>query len=158
MKIPYPLTAAVSPDERCAQMAHSIAIANARGYPRLQPQPIDDRQSLSIACYGPSLLETWQTIRPPILSMSGATRFLSDRGIIPDYHVDMDPRAYKANHIDPPIPGVHYLMASVCPARTWDLLKDERVTLWHTHNGINSEGFDTDGWVARYDRPGELNV
>lgn len=155
MKVPYPLVAAMSFEDRCLQMAHSIAIANERGYPRLEQQPMQEQASLSIACYGPSLLDTWQNLTPPILSMSGATRFLADHGIIADYHVDMDPRAHKAKHLDPPIPGVHYLMASVCPSQTWEILKDQRVTLWHTHCGRSKDGtLDTYGWVARHDRPG----
>lgn len=151
MKVPYELTAAMGVDERHIQMAHSVSIANSRGYPRLQSVPIDPFKSLSIACYGPSLEETWQNLTPPILSMSGATRFLADHGVTADYHIDMDPRPYKAKHLTPPIPGVHYLMASVCPPETWDQLKDERVTLWHVYSGVDKEGLNTDSWVAQHD-------
>ena len=155
MKIPYPLTAAMAPADRYAQMRIALAIAAERGYGRLTPQPIDDTRTLSIACYGPSLLETWQTLTPPILSMSGATRFLADRGIIPTYHLDMDPRGYKAKHLDPPIPGVHYLMASCCPPQTWELLKAEKVSLWHTQQDVEpTENLTVDSWVAKYDAPG----
>lgn len=158
MKVPYPLVAAMSFDQRCQQMQHAIAVATERNYPRLTRTPIDEHAHLVIACYGPSLVSTWETIRDQqragmqILSMSGATRFLADRGIIADYHVDMDPRAHKVKHLDPPIPGVHYLMASVCPPATWDILRDQRVTLWHTHCGRSSDGtIDTYDWVKAHD-------
>lgn len=151
MKVPYQLVAAVSVDQRCAQMAYSIQVANERGYLRLEDTLIEDTRTLSIACYGPSLQDTWQAITHPILSMSGATRFLADHGIIADYHVDMDPRLHKAKHLDPPVDGVHYLMASVSPPKTWELLKGQRVTLWHTYSGKNSEGKDSYAWVADHD-------
>lgn len=160
MKLPYAMTAAMPTDQRHAQMAHALAIAAERNYPRLTAVPISSIAALSIVGYGPSLHDTWQQLRDPaarpILSMSGATRFLADRGIIADYHVDMDPRAHKAKHLTPPIPGVHYLMASVCPPETWELLRDQRVTLWHTYSGTDSEGLTTYSWVAKHDRPGEF--
>lgn len=154
MKIPYALTAATKVPRRHEQMAHAIA----QGFPRLAAVPIQEGRSLSIACYGPSLEETWRDLTRPILSMSGATRFLADRGVVVDYHVDMDPRPYKAKHLEPPVDGVHYLMASVCPPETWEILKGQRVTLWHTFSGRSEDGQDTYDWVARNDRPGELVV
>lgn len=153
MKVPYPLTAATKVPTRHAQMAVAIA----RGFPRLGQTPIDDARSMSVACYGPSLAETWRALTRPILSMSGATRFLADRGVVPDFHLDMDPRAHKIKHLVPPVPGVHYLMASVCPPETWDVLAGERVTLWHTYSGKDDDGSTTYDWVARHD-PGELVI
>lgn len=148
MKIPYALVAAVNIEQRQAQMLHAIA----QGFPRFRPTPIDERASLTIACYGPSLADTYQSMTRPILSMSGATRFLADRGVVPEFHIDMDPRAHKTKFIDPPIPGVHYLMASVCPPRTWELLKGERVTLWHAKSNE-----DTLTWLSQHDH-GELMI
>ena len=46
-----------------ANRATCVAIANQRGYPRLTATPIDDRRSISLACYGPSLAESWPTLR-----------------------------------------------------------------------------------------------
>lgn len=167
MKVPYPLTAAMKVDDRNAQMATAISIANARGYARLAQAPINERQTLALACYGPSLVDTWELLRDQqaagakILSMSGATHFLAERGVVADYHVDMDPRAHKVGHLKPLVPGVHYLMASVCPPETWELLKDyppELITLWHTFSGVDSTGVDTYGWVAANDKPGELVI
>lgn len=152
MKIPYNLTAAVSVEQRYAQMVSAIA----RPLPRLERLAIDDRAVLSIACYGPSLRDTWQDLRPPILSMSGATKFLYERGITPDYHIDMDPRAHKAMTSLPPVPGVTYLVASVCVADYFDALAraGSKVVLWHT---VSSNWQQDLNWVAEHD-PGQLVV
>lgn len=147
MKIPYSLTAATRITERNQHMLCALAT----GYPRLSPVLIDETRTLSIVAYGPSLEDTWQDIRHPILSMSGATRFLADRGITADFHCDMDPRPHKVKHLAPPIPGVHYLMASVCPPQTWELLKEERVTLFHVFSGRDDAGRDTYDFVAEHD-------
>jgi hypothetical protein len=145
VNIPYKLVAAVSKDQRHQQMAEALKT----GFPRIQPQPIDDNKVISIACYGPSLAKTWHTITRPIISVSGALHFLAERGVVPDYHVDMDPRSHKVRHIEPPVRGVHYLMASVCPAKTWEILKDEKVTLVHVYS---NEG--TEDWIRQND-PGQ---
>lgn len=150
MKIPYQLTAAVSVEKRRQNMLAAIA----RNLPRLQDVPIDDARTLNIACYGPSLRETWQQLRHPILSMSGATRFLAERGVVADYHVDMDPRAHKINNISPPVPGVTYLIGSVCDPSYFEALKDEKVILWHP---VSSTEDDDLRWLAQAD-PGQLLV
>jgi Protein of unknown function DUF115 len=149
MKVPYSLTPAVHIHKRHAHMA----VALHYGFPRLQQVPIDDTKTLSVACYGPSLLDTWQDIKPPIMSMSGSLHFLAERGIIPDYHVDMDPRENKLQDIsNPVVDGVHYIMASVCPTGTWELLKGQKVTIWHVYSGK-----DTYDWVAANDK-GQLVI
>ena len=150
MKIPYALVAAVDPYTRHTQMLAAIK----RGFPRLTQVPIDDAKTMYMACYGPSLQDTWEDLRDkhPLISMSGATRFLADRGIVPDYHCDMDPRPHKWKFIDPPVPGVHYLMASVCHPQTWDILKDQQVTLWHATACHKC----TEAFVTVYDQPGAL--
>lgn len=130
MKIPYRMVAAVDNHKRHAQMTLALQY----GWPRLQQEPFDETKSLSIACYGPSLQDTYKDLTHPILSMSGATRWLADHGVIADYHIDMDPRPFKKQFIDPPVPGVHYLMATVCHPDTWPLLKGQKVTLWHVYS------------------------
>jgi len=142
MKMPYPMVAAVATDIRHQQMEMAIQ----HNFPRLQQAPIDESATLHIACYGPSLADTYKDLGRPILSMSGATRWLAERGIIADYHCDMDPRSTKILDIIPPIHGVHYLMASVCPPQTWWVLRDEKVTLWHAYSAP-----ETYNWVAEHD-------
>lgn len=156
MKIPYAMVPALSIDLRHAQMGHAVAIANARNYVRVAPRA-SVPGALSVACYGPSLKQTWQSLTRPIMSMSGATQWLAERGIVPDYHIDMDPRAHKAKHLEPPVPGVQYLMASVCPPKTWDVLEREPVQIWHLFSGTDSQGKDTYRWVSEHD-PGAYVV
>lgn len=150
MKVPYQLIAAVELSKRRENMLSAIS----RGLPRLQETPIDDTRHLSIACYGPSLQDTWKDLKHPILSMSGATRFLADRGVIADWHIDMDPRPYKVKQITPPVPGVNYLLASVCHPVYFETLKDQTVTLWHTVSSGEEEDLE---WLKEHD-PGELLV
>lgn len=147
LKIPYALVPAVALDQRYAHMRSAIK----RPLPRLQRQPMDDSKTLSIACYGPSMRETWSALRHPMISMSGATKFLVERGITPDYHIDMDPRQNKVMTSLPPVPGVTYLVASVCCPEYFDALADSRVLLWHTVSSnweqdlkwVSVEDFDT---------------
>jgi hypothetical protein len=148
VKVPYGLVAAVSKDARHEQMAEALK----HGFPRIQAGEIEDGRSISIACYGPSLADTWRNITGPIISVSGALHYLAERGVVPEYHVDMDPRPHKVRHITPPVDGVHYIMASVCPPKTWDLLKGHKVTLAHVYS---SPG--THDWIAKND-PGQLMI
>lgn len=144
MKIPYKLQAAVVIDKRYENMASAIA----RGLPRLQDVAIDPIASLSIACYGPSLKDTWRELKHPILSMSGATRFLADNGVTADYHIDMDPRAHKIKQLTPPVPGVTYLIASVSHPDYFEMLKDEKVVLWHCVSSNNDADLE---WIKKND-------
>lgn len=131
----------------------NMAVALHYKFPRLKPLPMDDDKVLSVACYGPSLKDTWQQLKPPIISMSGSLHFLAERGVIPDYHIDMDPRENKLQDIsNPTVDGPHYLMASLCHTGMWDLLRGQRVTLWHTYSA--PETYD---WVAAND-PDQLVV
>ena len=143
MKIPYTLIPAVKLDQRHRHMQIAVNL----GYPRLGHTPIDETASLSIACYGPSLVDTWMYLKPPILSVSGALHFLAARGIVPDYHVQMDPRADNTPYVDPPIPGVHYLMASVCHPSIWSILRGHNVTIWHPA----SDKCKTLDWLTQHD-------
>lgn len=144
MKIPYALTPAVPLPQRYAHMESAIA----RGLPHVQSVALDDTRTLSIACYGPSLRDTWQTLTPPILSMSGATKWLVERGVVPTYHIDMDPRPNKVYDVTPPVPGVTYLLASVCCPQMFDVLRDSDVQLWHT---VSSNMEQDLAWVAQRD-------
>ena len=56
------------------------------------------KRPASIVCYGPSLIDTWEDIKLEkeagnfIVTVSGAHDFLIERGIIPDVHIECDPR------------------------------------------------------------------
>lgn len=147
MKIPYNLVAALPVEIRHDYMR----IAVSRISKRLEAKPISDTDSLTIACYGPSLADTWQNIKPPIITVSGALRYLTERGIVPEYHTDCDPRQHKVKHFCPPVDGVRYLMASCCHPDAWDALQGQDVTLWHAYSADS-----TADWVRENDPRGIL--
>ena len=141
----YPMQPAVDQWTRHAYMLFAIH----EHFPRLQ-EALPHDGTLSIACYGPSLSETWPALQRPIVSVSGALKFLTDKGLVPDYHIAMDPRMDAVEHVTPAVNGVHYLMASVCHPKTWTVLLGQRITLWHavSHKGITAE------WIEKND-PGQ---
>ena len=144
---PIKTYAALSNGEREANMT----IAMAQGFPVLDMQPKNEGR-LSIACYGPSLKQTWRDMKHPILSVSGAHDFLIGKGVIPDYHMDCDPRDYKANFVANPHPDVQYLMGSCMDKKTWENLKGMNVKLWHAFNGD-----ETDNWMREHGR-GQITI
>jgi hypothetical protein len=98
----------------------------------------------SIVCYGPSLADTWKLIKRPIVTVSGAHDYLVRRGIVPDFHVDCDPREHKARMLQNPQSKTTYLMATVCHPKYWEVLKGHNVRLWHL---INGDDLETVAWV-----------
>ncbi len=93
------------------------------------PEPI------AVVAFGPSLKDTWEKVKDfkTIISCSGAHKFLIERGIIPTYHVDVDPRPHKIALLGKPHPDVQYLPCSaVHPDYLRHLIKyDAKVKLWH---------------------------
>lgn len=90
----------------------------------------------AIVGYGESLHQTWEHIKRfrIIFTCSGSHQFLLERGIVPTYHVDSDPRAYKAKLVGTPHPSVTYLPASICHPDYFDLLERYEISnvyLWH---------------------------
>ncbi len=154
IKIPYALIPAVPVDKRREHVKHAIA----RGLPRLQRVPVDDTKIMHVACYGPSLRDTYESLRGkhPIISMSGATKWLAERGIIADYAIEMDPRISQLTVSLPPVPGVHYFIASCVQPEYFDqvLAAGNKVTLWHT---VNSSWEDELQFIGQHD-PDQLVV
>jgi hypothetical protein len=119
---------------------------------RLQDNiPAHDRTAI-LVCYGPSLLETWPTIamgrmfpKVDIFTVSAAHKFMVERGVIPLAHIDCDPRNRKAVQIGKPHKDVAYWLASCVHPHYLDRLKGCDVSLWHLHNGTESEvAYDID--------------
>ena len=130
----------LSDAERHEQMRKAIG-----RFPFLKKRDSVRNYPVSIACYGPSLRETWRTIERPIISVSGAHDFLIERNIVPDWHVEIDPRPHKPLMLTRPNRYTRYLMASVCHPDFWDILKNLHVSLWHL---INDQA--TLDWVKEY--------
>lgn len=152
-KVPYPMPPALSEEKREEFMAWAIK----QGAPRLRAFPIGD-ETLTIVGYGPSLEDSWQKIKPPVLTTSGALNFLLGKGMVPKFgdwfHCDVDPRPHKLDFIRPPHRDVVYLMGSVCNPKSWKLLREAKVRhyLWHAVSGDH-----TLQWVHEND-PGTVLV
>jgi uncharacterized Rossmann fold enzyme len=130
--------------EREAHMAHALSL----DLPRLKREK-DKSGVLTIACYGPSLAYTWTKVKRPLMTVSGAHDFLIDGGIVPDFHVDVDPREHKSKFVENSHPNVRYLMASVCNPQTWENLLGRHVEIWHL-----VDGEETRKWCEKNDPEG----
>lgn len=111
------------------QIRHACRAVTERFVPVKEPRT----DPVAIVGYGPSLRETWEKIRDYryIVTCSGSHRFLIDRGIIPTWHVEVDPRDHKIALLGDPHPDVEYLTASTCHPRYFQHLSGFKVRLWH---------------------------
>jgi uncharacterized Rossmann fold enzyme len=110
-----------------------IAYATKRVKGRLEPSYAERPERIAVVCFGPSLNETWERIRDfdVVMTCSGSHKFLTDRGIYPNYHVEVDPRPHKTALIGEPVIGCTYLIASTCHKAVFDHLEGMDVRLWH---------------------------
>jgi hypothetical protein len=144
-------------DERLERVQYNLRTF---AVPRLrEPLPLrDDR--LIVCGYGPSLHRTWQIIKdakdkPSIMTTSGSHDFLIDRGILPHFHVEIDPREHKTHFIRNSHPDVHYLISSSCHPRMFEMLKDRKVTMWH---GFTDEDKARQVAVVESMEPGSVHL
>lgn len=117
--------------------------------PRIVQQPFGD-ESITLVGYGPSLMDTWEKIKPPLICTSNALKFLIGKGLKPSegwYYAMADPRANNLDFIrNPVVPEVTYLMASVCHPKVWKILQGYKVIMWHAMSGEH-----TPEWVREND-------
>lgn len=113
-----------------------IRASTARIPGRIQAVHAVRQEPIAIVCFGPSLNDTWAQIRdfPYRMTCSGAHKFLLERGLVPTWHVEVDPRPHKTILLGPPHPDVEYLIASACHAKLFDVLEGFHVKLWHVFN------------------------
>lgn len=119
-----------------------IRSACARPLPRIEQVAEKREGPVAVVCFGPSLNDTWEKLRDfqYIISCSGSHKFLLERGIIPTWHVEVDPRSHKVELLGPPHPAVEYLVASTCNPKYFDHLAGFNVKLWHVFDSLD-EGF-----------------
>lgn len=110
-----------------------IKLAITRVPGRIAPFPGARGERVAVACYGPSLNDTWEQLKDfrYVISCSGSHKFLVERAIIPTWHVEVDPRPHKVQLIGPPCVETEYLIASTCHQAVFDHLSDYKVKLWH---------------------------
>jgi hypothetical protein len=106
---------------------------------RLEPHYEVREEPIALVAYGPSLNQTWEDVRrfKYVMTCSGSHKFLIERGIVPTWHVDVDPREHKMGLIGEPHPDVEYLLASTCHPKYFRRLIDGgfNVKLWHVFDG-----------------------
>lgn len=90
-------------------------------------------EPIAVVCFGPSLKQTWEELKnyQYIITCSGAHKFLLDRGIIPTWHCEVDPREHKIKLLGQPHPNVEYLISSTCSPKLIDYLQGYNIKLWH---------------------------
>lgn len=130
---------------------HAIKAVSARIDGPSDPETRGD-EPVAIACFGPSLNDTWEELRgfSKIMSCSGSHKFLVERGIIPTWHLEVDPRPHKVQLIGPPHKDVEYLIASTCAPEVFAHLQGCNVKLWHV--------FDNQAEALRVLPPGEWAI
>jgi hypothetical protein len=124
----------LSSEDRWGQVQASMA----RVSKRIEISEPHGRTAI-IACYGPSLRnnircledERWEIGASIVVSVSGAHDFLINHGVIPDYHVECDPRSHKADNIVRAHGDVTYLIGSCAHPVLFDKLDGADVRLWH---------------------------
>jgi hypothetical protein len=132
---------AIADDERNDHARENIKLTRKR----LKVRPPHNRVAL-LMCYGPSLEDTWpaaliekKTIgNADIVSVSGAHDYLVERGIIPRFHVECDPRKHKGDMVTKLQSKTEYLMASCCHPEVVKKLLGRKLRLWHLDNGLAS--------------------
>lgn len=130
---------AASLDLILRQMTYNMSTP---GILRLHPMFFRMRYRASLACYGPSLADTWQLMKDQfVISVSGAHDYLVERGITPNVHIECDPRAHKAKFLQKPGKLTTYLIASCCHPDTFKALQGYRVRMWHRNEAPGSEEY-----------------
>lgn len=116
-----------------------IKQAIARIKDRIQPATEFTDEPIAIVCFGPSLNDTWEEIRKfkYVMCCSGAHKFLIDRGIVPNWHLEVDPRPHKVKLIGAPHKETEYIIASTCHQDVFTHLEGHKVKLWHVFDNTD---------------------
>ena len=116
--------------------------ASTRKYKDFVQEASKHQRRALIGCYGPSLKETWPHLKEQaqdpnndVVSVSGAHDFLLDKGIIPRFHIECDPRPHKADNIKEACSQTEYLLSSIVHPKLFDKLAGAKIRLWHSVSG-----------------------
>jgi hypothetical protein len=116
----------------------SVQTNCARVAKRLQDGIAPHGRTAVLACYGPSLGQTWQTAAATpgdLFTVSGAHGFMIDHAVVPFAQIDCDPRPHKAAQFGEPNGAVKYWLGSCVHPDYLARLEGHDVSLWHLHNG-----------------------
>ena len=131
---------------RDEQVKQNTARVKGRIAPHFEPR---GDEPVAIVCFGSSLHDTIEEVRAfkYIFSCSGSHKYLIEHGIVPTWHVEVDPRIHKIQLLGDPHPDVEYLIASACHPKYFEHLNGFNVKLWHI--------FDASDDYQRLIGPGE---
>jgi hypothetical protein len=127
-----------SDEDRLANCLRNMGLIKQR-VPELPPH---DGVAI-IACYGPSLQDTYKVMRHQrnhvpkctLVSVSGAHDFLVANRLRPNIHIECDPRPHKALMLNNPQRKTKYLLASCVHPDMTAKLENYDVSLWHLLSG-----------------------
>jgi hypothetical protein len=92
--------------------------------------------AVAIVGSGPSLKGNWHELKAlqakgvDIVACNASCQFLLEKGLVPDYMMCFDADPLMLEFITPH-PEITYLLASRCPPKAFDMLKDCKVVCWH---------------------------
>ena len=95
--------------------------------------------AVSIVGSGPSLLETWGSIKGEIIACNAACGFLTERGVIPRWAMCFDADKLAEAFFKKPHKDVTYLVASRCHPIVFEQLEGFKVVVWHAKGDLNIE-------------------
>mgnify|MGYP001607884740 CR=1 FL=1 len=95
--------------------------------------------AVAIVGSGPSLKANWQMLKDfdgDIIACNAACQFLLEKGIVPQYMMcfDADPLVLE---FFTPHKDITYLLSSRCVPKTFEILKDCRIVIWHAAGDEN---------------------
>lgn len=136
-------TTAVTDDARNENVRLNCAATDSR----LEFDIPAHNRTAHLVCYGPSLRKTWPLLAiakakgEDVFTVSGAHKFLIDRGVAPFAHMDCDPREHKADMLGVPHTEVEYWLSSCVSPHYLKRLNGHSIKLWHSYNGKSSQAF-----------------
>lgn len=116
-----------------------------RDIPRLFDKlPLSSAEgTCALVAGGPSLitqLDDLKKFNGDIFSCGTVHDFLIGNGIIPKYHVVLDPDVETVDFITKPQKEITYLLASQCHEKTFEALKNNKILMWHAFISMDDEG------------------
>ncbi len=147
-----PFNFVLIPTHKPEQLLDHVRYAMGLGLPEVKHPSAAHDQTISIACGGPSLGDTYKDLTGYIASMNGSLAYLLEKGITPQMCGVCDPSEHMAD-IVVAHPGVTYFIASCVHPKVFDKLiaAQCRVYLFHHHpmDGLDAllDEHYPDGWV-----------
>lgn len=96
-----------------------------------------ERGTVSIIGSGPSLKDTWRSIKGDIIACNASVQFLLDRGIVPKYMMCFDADVLVKEFFDRTHPAITYLLASRVHPVAFEALRENKVVVWHAAGDLN---------------------